>query len=203
MNKIQKTTLHPVGDNKTDLYPTTSSDQVVDLEEYLNKKWVEDVPFEVGTVNTVPADQPANVTVEEKDGKIVLNFDIPKGVDGQDGQDGVTPVLYRHHIKAMYNSGAFVKTILYIDIINDSPMAYQEMVEISSYFNGLTNVQVTGMNIETSGTTTENRAVFAVDFMGSNIAITLYEQYGTGLTTASIPLMSGGWTVTDGVKKIS
>lgn len=90
MNKIQKTTLHPVGDNKTDLYPTTSSDQVVDLVEFLNKQGLNPKPFVVGTVTTLPAGEDAKVTFSESNDKIAINFYIPMGQKGIQGNVGDT-----------------------------------------------------------------------------------------------------------------
>lgn len=44
--------------------------------------------LEVGEVKTLPPGEKATVTIEEKDGKVVLHFGIPRGNDGAPGPQG-------------------------------------------------------------------------------------------------------------------
>ena len=53
---------------------------------------------EVGTVNTVESSASASVTIDvvEDEGRAIYNFDIPRGIDGtigRDGVDGVSPII--------------------------------------------------------------------------------------------------------------
>lgn len=62
-----------------------------DLNQYVDSGVDAGVSVNVGTTSTLPAGSSATVTNSGTDTDPILNFGIPQGVAGQNGQDGVSP----------------------------------------------------------------------------------------------------------------
>lgn len=130
-NKIQKTTLHPVGDDSVDLYPKTSTDQITDLAAYLNKQGLTSKPFVVGHVKTLPANAQANVTFTEQNDKIAINFAIPRGDVGAQGNAG--PEGREGPVGPRGPSGNDFQIKLQVDSVSELPAASSAYLGWAAY----------------------------------------------------------------------
>lgn len=131
MNNVQKTTLHPVGDDNTDLYPKTSTDQIIDLVEFLNNQGLNPKPFVVGNVTTLPADGQAQVTFTETNDKIAINFAIPQGDIGAQGNAG--PEGLQGPVGPRGPSGNDFQIKLQVDSATDLPTASSAYLGWAAY----------------------------------------------------------------------
>lgn len=147
-NKIQKTTLHPVGDDNTDLYPVTSPDQIVGLNEYIEQYVSEIVPENITDIKTISTeiigDDTVN-TVEVTTQKQVFTFEVTC----KNGNGIVS-------VHALSHTVVGSETVTIIQVSTDTGnLEFEVHAENGKNGTVIKNVTFTVPSTATSGTLTE------------------------------------------------